>query len=143
MRGSPGMVPVHLFMSSCNPFTTFLSRSSFMHVCRNVMSIDGSTFGSVVSLLPEVEAAVKLFLASMKIFLVRSKSNSGSFSGALQTQVLSSGYLPLSSPIVIPLRSTMFTLGSSSRYSNLIICNFLVEGGWNAPLSCRLAISVG
>lgn len=43
------------------------------------------------------------------------------------------GCIPLSSPMVIPLLSTMFTFRSSSRGSNLIICKFWVEGGWSTP----------
>ena len=124
MRGSPSVVPAHLFMSFYSPFTTLLSHNNFMHVSKNVLSIDGSIFGSGLSLLPEVEASTNLFLASMKFSLVHSKSNSGSFVRALQTQVLSSSYLPLSSLVVIPLQSTMFTLVSSSRGSDLIICRF-------------------
>ena len=120
----PGTVPVHLCTSSCSLFTAFLSRSSFMHVSRNIVSIDGSISSSGMSLLPEVEASTKLFFASMKFSLAHSKSNYGSFVGALQTQVLSLHCLPLLSPIVIPLRSTIFTIGSSSRGPNLIICKF-------------------
>jgi len=123
-RGSPGAVPAHLIMSSCSPFIALLSHNSFMHVSKNVVSIDGSISVSGLGLLPEVEASAKLSLASMKVSLARSKSNSGSFVGALRTQVLSSSCLPLSSPVVIPLRSTIFTLGSSSRGSDLIICRF-------------------
>ena len=123
-RGSPSAVPTHLFMSSCNPFTASLSWVTFIHVSRNVVSIDGSVSNSGLSLLPEVDASVKLFLASMKVSLAHSKSNSRSFVGALQTQVLSSGHLLLSSPVIIPLQSTTFMLGSSSRGSDLIICRF-------------------
>ena len=72
---SPGAVPTHLLMSSYNPFTSLLSCSSFMHVSRNIVSIDGSISGSNLSLLPKVEASIKLFLASMKVSLVCSKSN--------------------------------------------------------------------
>ena len=130
-------------MSSCNPFTALLSCSSFIHVPRNVVRIYGSIFGSGLSLFPEVEASAKLFLASMKVSQVRSKSNYASFARALWTQVLSFAYLPLSYPIVIPLWSTIFTFGSSSCGSDLIICRFWVGGGGSAPLSCILAISVG
>lgn len=124
MCGSPGMVPVHLLMSSYNPFISLLSRSNFMHVSRNVLSIDGSISSFGLSFLPKVETSAKLFLASMKVSRACSKSNSASFTEASQTQVLSSGYLPFLSPVTIPLWSTMFTFGSSSRGSDLIICRF-------------------
>jgi len=117
MHGSPGAIPTHLVMISYSPFIALLSRNNFMHVSKNVVSIDGSNFGSSLSLLPEVEASTKLFLASMNVSF-------GSFVGALQTQALSLGYLPLSSPIVIPLRSMIFTFLSSSRSPDLIICRF-------------------
>ena len=122
----------HLLMSSCSPFIALMSHSSFMHVSRNVISIDGSIYNFGLSFLSEVEALAKLFLASMKVSLARSKSNSASFAGALRTQLLSSSYFPLSSPITIPLWSTMFTFGSSSRSSDLIICRFWVGGGSSA-----------
>jgi len=83
MHGSPSAILALLFMSSYNPFIALLSCSSFMHVSKNVVSINGSIVGSGLSLLPEVEASVKLFLASMKVSLARSKSNFGSFVGAL------------------------------------------------------------
>ena len=67
MHGSPG--PTHLVMSSCSPFTTLLSCNNFMHVYRKVVSIYGSISSSSLSLLPEVEASVKLFLASMNVSL--------------------------------------------------------------------------
>ena len=83
MHGFP--YPVHLVMSSCSPFIALLSRSNFMHVSRKVVSIDGSITDSSLSLLPEVEASVNLFLASTNVSFMRSKSNSGSFVGALWT----------------------------------------------------------
>ena len=43
-----------------------------MHVTIRVVSIDQSIFGSSLSLLPEVEASVKLFLASMNVSFARS-----------------------------------------------------------------------
>ena len=141
-RGSPSAVPVHLLMSSCNPFTALLSRSNFMHVSRNVVSIDGSISCFVLSLLPELEASVKLFLASMKVSLVHSKSNSGSFIRDLQTQVLSSGCFPLSSPLMIPLQSTIFTFGSSLHDLDLIIYRFSIGGDGSTPFSHILAINV-
>jgi len=116
--------PIFLLMSSCNPFITLLSHSNFIHVFRNVVIIDGSIFGYSLSFLPEVEASTKLFLASMKVPRVHSKSNSTSFDGALRTQVLSFGCFPLSSHIEIPLQSTMFMFETSSRDSYLIICRF-------------------
>ena len=142
-RSSPGSIPSHLFMSSCSPFTALLLRSSFMHVSRKIVSIDGSISSSGLSLLPKVEASTNLFLASMKVSRVRSKSNSASFIRDFRTQLLSFGCLPLSSPIVIPLWSTMFTFRSSSCGSDLIIYRFWVKGCSSTPLSCILAISVG
>lgn len=94
MRGSPGAVPTHLLMSSYDPFTSLLSFSNFIHVSKNVISVGGSISISGLSLLPEVEASMKLFLASIKVSRARSKSNSGSFARALRTQVLSSSYFP-------------------------------------------------
>ena len=99
--GSPGTVPTHLLMSSCNPFTTLLLCSNFIHVSMNVVSMDGSIFDFGLYFLPEVKASTKLFLASMRVSWVCSKSNSTSFVRALWTQVLSFGCLPLSSPIAI------------------------------------------
>ena len=128
-RGSPGTVPAHLVMISCNPFIALLSCNNFMHVSKNVVSIDGSISSSSLSLHPKVEAFAKLFLASMNVYLARSKSNSSSFVGSLWTQALSLGYFPLSSPIIIPLQSMIFTLGSSSRGLDIIICRFWVRGG--------------
>lgn len=96
-RDSSGVVPRHLVMSSYSPFTTLLSRGIFMHVSKNVVSIDGSIDGSSLSLLPEVEASVKLRLDFMNVSLAHSKSNSSSFAGALRTQELSLGCFPLSS----------------------------------------------
>ena len=124
MHCSPGMVPTHLLISCYNPFTALLSCSNFIQVSRKVVSIEGSISSSGLSFLPEVEASAKLFLASMKVSRVRSKSNYSSFTEALRTQVLSSDFLPFSSPVAIPLQSTMFTFGSSSRGSDLIICRF-------------------
>lgn len=141
-RDSPGVVLVNLLMSSYNPFIALLSRSRFMYVSRNFVSIDGSISSSGLSFLPKVEASLKLFLASMNVSLAHSKSNSSSFVEALQTQVLSLSYFPLSSPITIPLRSTIFTFGSSSCGSDLIIYRFKVGGGGSTPLSHFLAISV-
>ena len=120
---------MHLMISYCRNFTTLLSCSSFIHVSKKVVSIEGSIRGSSWSLLPEVEAFVKLFLASMNVSFAHSKSNLGSFVRALRTQELSFDYLPLSSPVVIPLLSIMFTFGSSSRSSDHIIYKFWVEGG--------------
>jgi len=74
-----------------------------MHVSKKVVSIYGYISSSSLSLLAKVEAFVKLFLASMNVSFLCSKSNSSSFVGVLRTQALSSGYLPLSSPVVIPL----------------------------------------
>ena len=62
---SPRVVIMHLFMSSYSPFTALLSRSSFMQVSKKVVSMEGSISLSGLSLLLEVEASVKLFLASM------------------------------------------------------------------------------
>lgn len=123
-RNSPGAIPAHLLMSSCNPFTALLLHSIFIHVSRNIVNIDGSISGACLSFLPKVEASAKLFLASINVSGAHSKSNYASFARALQTQVLSSSCLPLSSPIVIPLQSTMFTFGSSSCGSDLTICRF-------------------
>jgi len=128
MHGSPD--PTHLVRSYCNPFIALLSHNNFMHVSRKVVSIDGSISGSSLSLLPEVEASVKLFLASTNVSFARSKSNSSSFVGALRTQALSSGYLALSSP----LQSTMFTC------SELVVVGvFLYRATslsmWGSPLS--------
>lgn len=67
---------------------------------------------------------MKLFLASKNVSFARSKLKSGPFVGGLRTHLLSSGYFPLSSLVVISLLSIMFTFGSSSRSSNLIICKF-------------------
>ena len=114
MCGSFGVVLAHIVMSSCSPFIALVSCSSFMHVSKNVVSINGPISGSSLSLLPEVEASAKLLLASMNVSLAHSKSNSGSFVGSLRTQSLSSSCLPLSSPIVTPLWSMIFTFGSSS-----------------------------
>ena len=85
IRCSLGMVPTHLVMSSCSPFTTLLSCSIFMHVSKNAVSIDASISSSSLSLLPEVEASAKLLLASMNVSLARSKSTSSSFVGALRS----------------------------------------------------------
>lgn len=71
---SPIVIVVHLLMCSCNPLTTLLSHSSFIHVSRNIVSIDGSISDSSLSLLLEVEASVKLFLASIKVSQACSKS---------------------------------------------------------------------
>lgn len=83
MYGSPGVVPANLVMSAYSPFIALLPCNSFMHVTKNVVSIDGSISHSSLSLIPQVEESAKLFLASMNVSLVRSKSNSGSFIGAL------------------------------------------------------------
>ena len=140
-RGSPD--PAHLVISSYSPFTALLSHISFMHVSRKVVNIEGSILGSSWSLLPEVEASVKLFLTSMNVSFARFKSNSGSFVRDLQTHALSSGCFPLSSPVVIPLLSTMLTFEFSLRSSNLIICKFWVGGAWSTPFSYNLTINVG
>jgi len=83
MHGSPSVVLENIVMSYCSPFIDFLSRNNFIHVTKNVVSIHGSISGCSFSLLPEVEASAKLFLASMNVFVACSKSNSGSFVGAL------------------------------------------------------------
>jgi len=105
-RISPDLA--HLVISSCNPFTALLSRSNFIHVSRKVVIIEESISGSSWSLLPEVEASVKLFLASMNVSFAKSRSNSGSFVGAFWTHALSSGCLPLSYLVMILLLRIMF-----------------------------------
>ena len=140
-RGSPD--PTHLVISSYSPFTALLSHNSFMHVSKKVVSIEGSIPSSSWSLLPKVEASVKLFSASMNVSFTRSKSNSGSFVGALLTHKFSYDCFPLASPVVTSLPSIMFTFGSSSRGSYLIIYKFWVGGGWSTPFSHSLTISVG
>lgn len=82
-QGSPDLA--HLVMSSCSPFTDFLSRKIFMKVSRKVISIDGSISSSSLSLLLEMEVFVKLFLASINFSFVCPKLNFGSFVGALRT----------------------------------------------------------
>lgn len=114
MRGSPRVFLAHLFMSSCNPFTALLSHNK-MQVFRKVESIEGSIFWSGLSLLPEVEALAKLYFSSMNVSRACSKSKLSSFVGALRTHVLSLDCFPFSSPIVIPLQTTIFTFRSSSR----------------------------
>lgn len=106
--------PAHLVMCSCSLFTALQCHNSFMHVSRKVVSIDGSIFGYGLSFLPKMEAYVKLFLASINVSFARSKSNLGSFVGALWTHAFSLCCLSLSSLVMIFLRSMMFTLGSSS-----------------------------
>ena len=140
-HGSPN--PTFLVISSYSPLTTFLSCSSSMRVSRKVVSIEGSIPSSSWSLLPEAEAFVKLFLASMNVFFTCSKSNSSSFVGELWTHALSYGCFPLSSLVVIPLLSIMFTFGSSSHSTDLIIWKFLVGGGWSTHFLCILTISEG
>lgn len=141
MRGSPD--PMHLVISSCSPLTALLLHSSFIHVTKKVVSIEGSIPGSGWSLLPEVEAFVKLFLASINVSFVCSKSNSGSFVGALRTRVSSWVYFPLSSLVVVSLLSTIFTFGSSSHGSDLIIWIFWFRVGWSTPFSRIFTINVG
>lgn len=126
-RGSPRVFSTHLFISSYNPFIALLSCNSFMQVSKKVVSIEGSISWSSLSLLLEVEALAKLFFASMSVSCSCSKSNSASFAGALQNHALSLGYFTLSLPIAIPLQSTIFTFGSSSQGSTLIICRFWVD----------------
>ena len=140
-RGS--LDPVHLVISSYSPLIALLSCNNFMHVSRNIVSIEGSIPGSSWSLLPKVDASLKLFLASMNVSFAHSKSNLGSFTGALRTHVLSSHFFPVSSPVAIFLLSMIFTFGSSSRDLDLIICIFWAGGGWNNPFSHIFVINVG
>lgn len=86
-RGSPDSA--HLVINYCSPLVALLSCNNFIHVSRKVVSMEGSIYGSGWSLLPKVEASLKLFLASINFSFVRSKSNSGSFARALQTHVSS------------------------------------------------------
>lgn len=145
MRDSQGMFsfPAHLFISSCNPFTSLLSCNSFMQVSKKVVNIEGSIYSVGLSWLPEVEASTKLFFASINVSCARSRSNSTSFYGALRTHILSSDYFPLSSTIVTTLYSPIFTFGSSLRGSGLIIYKFWVGCGGCAPFSHILANSTG
>lgn len=106
--GSLGVFLAHLFISSYNPFTTLLSRGSFMQVSRKVVSIEGSISWSSLSFLRELEALEKLFFSSMNVSRVCSKLNLASFTRALLSHVLYLGCFPLSSPVAIPLWSTMF-----------------------------------
>ena len=139
-RGSPD--PAHLVVSSCNPLNASLLRSIFIHVSKKVVCIKGSILGSGWSLLPEVEASVKLFIASLNFSFMHSNSDSGSFVGASQTHKSSLGYFLLFSPIVAHLLSIMFTLGSPSRGLDFIIWIFWVGVGYSTPFSRICAISV-
>lgn len=48
---------------------------------------------------------------------------------------------PLTSSVTAPLRNTMFTLGSSSRGSDLIICRFCIVVGGAAFFFCEFVLS--
>lgn len=126
MCGSPDAT--HLVISSFSPLTSLLSSRSFMHVSRKVVSIEGSIPGSSKSLLPKVEASVKLSLASMNVSVMRSKSNSGSFIGALWTHVLSFGYFPLSSLVIIPLLTSCLHLGLLRMVPTSLFVDFGLKG---------------
>ena len=76
-----------------------------MHISKKVVNIEGSLAGLGRSLLPQVETPVKLSLASILASL-------------------------LTSLVAVLLCNTMFTMGSSSRGSDLIILTFCdVVGG--------------
>lgn len=94
MRGS--LHPMHLFINSCKPLATFLSRRNFIHVSKEVVIIKGSLSDSGWSLLPGVEISMKLPQASRYVSL-----------SPLE-------FRPYA-PMAVPLLNTMSTLGSPHR----------------------------